>query len=369
MKKALAFLFGLVGITALCIITFTLVKVGPRTIVVPDQYPTIQAAIGNATAGDTIFVKKGTYYPPASGDSINIDKPLSLIGEDAQSTVINGDYDKRWRLNWGWITIRVTAPDVTISGFTITNSEISICLAYYSEVNPSNFRIIGNNIEGNVDGIVVEYGSSLIISGNNITKNARDGIQVSSTSTTITANKIIENGVGVAIFSSRNVTVSGNIISRNIRGLNLDWWGPFYIYENNITDNQGCGIQFGRGCHNATVLSNNISRNSIGINLENFLVIGDATIGSGNTVYLNNLIDNSQQAFVEKEYEYHSSDLENGTNIIAWDNGAEGNYWSDYQTKYPNATEIALTGIGDIPYVIDSNNKDNYPLIKAATQH
>jgi pectin methylesterase-like acyl-CoA thioesterase len=32
-----------------------------KTLIVPDQYPTIQAAVNNATAGDTIFVKKGTY--------------------------------------------------------------------------------------------------------------------------------------------------------------------------------------------------------------------------------------------------------------------------------------------------------------------
>jgi hypothetical protein len=30
------------------------------------------------------------------------------------------------------------------------------------------------------------------------------------------------------------------------------------------------------------------------------------------------------------------------------------NYWSDYLTKYPNATEIAGTGIGDTPYVFYS---------------
>ncbi len=32
-----------------------------RTIVVPDDYPTITAAIANATAGDIILVKTGTY--------------------------------------------------------------------------------------------------------------------------------------------------------------------------------------------------------------------------------------------------------------------------------------------------------------------
>jgi hypothetical protein len=51
-----------------------------------------------------------------------------------------------------------------------------------------------------------------------------------------------------------------------------------------------------------------------------------------------------------------------------WDNGypSGGNYWSDYQTKYPNATEIDSSGIWNTPYVIDGpNNIDRYPLMHA----
>jgi hypothetical protein len=45
------------------------------------------------------------------------------------------------------------------------------------------------------------------------------------------------------------------------------------------------------------------------------------------------------------------------------DNGSIGNYWSDYLTKYPNASEVGNTGIGDTPYIIDANNVDNFPLM------
>jgi len=40
-----------------------------------------------------------------------------------------------------------------------------------------------------------------------------------------------------------------------------------------------------------------------------------------------------------------------------------GNYWSDYLAKYPNASEVGNTGIGDTPYVIDEDNVDHYPLM------
>jgi hypothetical protein len=46
-----------------------------------------------------------------------------------------------------------------------------------------------------------------------------------------------------------------------------------------------------------------------------------------------------------------------------WDNGSIGNYWSDYLTKHPNASEIGNSGIGDTPYLIDADNVDNYPLM------
>jgi len=46
-----------------------------------------------------------------------------------------------------------------------------------------------------------------------------------------------------------------------------------------------------------------------------------------------------------------------------WDNGREGNYWSDYLLRYPNAAQIDSTNVMDTPYVIDANNQDNYPLM------
>ncbi len=62
------------------------VKAVAKTIVVPDDYPTIQAAIDNANAGDTVFVKEGTY-----NETIVITKSISLIGEERETTVINSN--------------------------------------------------------------------------------------------------------------------------------------------------------------------------------------------------------------------------------------------------------------------------------------
>ncbi len=44
-----------------------------------------------------------------------------------------------------------------------------------------------------------------------------------------------------------------------------------------------------------------------------------------------------------------------------------GNFWSDYKLRYPNATEIDNSGIGNTPYFINTVNIDHYPLLHYGT--
>ncbi|MGD6806818.1 MAG: NosD domain-containing protein [Candidatus Bathyarchaeia archaeon] len=75
-------------------------------------------------------------------------------------------------------------------------------------------------------------------------------------------------------------------------------------------------------------------------------------IGSSyNTIYHNNFVNSTNLAKVS-----------NSTNT--WDDGSSGNYWSDYKTRYPDASEIDKSGVGNSQYIIDADNKDSYPLIQ-----
>jgi hypothetical protein len=84
--------------------------------------------------------------------------------------------------------------------------------------------------------------------------------------------------------------------------------------------------------------------------------------GSNNRIFRNSLalqVDSSNNMIYENNIAVSSVGLPTvgwgATN--SWDTGAVGNYWSDYSGVDSNGN-----GIGDTPYVIDANNKDNYPL-------
>jgi hypothetical protein len=68
-----------------------------------------------------------------------------------------------------------------------------------------------------------------------------------------------------------------------------------------------------------------------------------------NHIYHNNFINNNytvgDPGFI---YSYPSK-----LSINVWDDGyGSGNFWDDYLTRYPNATESNTPGVGDTPYFI-----------------
>ena len=75
-------------LAASSIVSVLSVKGEAKTIIVPDDYPTIQSAVKAASTGDTVFVRKGNYDGPIA-QTVFINKTLSLVGEEAENTKIN----------------------------------------------------------------------------------------------------------------------------------------------------------------------------------------------------------------------------------------------------------------------------------------
>ena len=348
-------------------------KASSTTIVVPDDYPTITTAIGHATTGDTIYVKSGTYHE----STLTINKTLSLIGENANTTIIdNTGYPGTWNGQWpipSYSAIQINADNVQIINFTISGGTTAIV------ANGNKTQISGNTVTGTPMGIAAN-GYFQTITQNTIKASVED-IGIGGKFNNITGNYIgyYINGAsvdGISVGGSNNL-VYGNTIMVTGSGIGLggDGFGNV-IAKNNLT---GCGggISVYRGSNN-TISANIVTGTSLGLSLTygynnvfnaNYVSHNDVGVVIGgqqtdisynavgpdeanNTFYQNDFIDNTQQTQPLNIYGYNS-----------FDNGSIGNYWSDYAIIYPDAIEINHTGIGDTSYVINAENTDHYPLM------
>jgi parallel beta-helix repeat protein len=233
------------------------------------------------------------------------------------------------------------------------------------EGNFSNSKIVGNNITGNAEGICLEGSYNNTISDNNITNNGGDGILLDYCfNSTFCENRISDSYYGIDFhYKSCNNTVSGNIITEASSGIRIEFYSKYnVIIGNNISNNHnGISIVTSNNIVTGNIMTNNVngvsistSNNSISknniTNNEKGVKLYDA---SNNMFYHNNVIDNAIQVYdrgVDSEFVAPS--------VNQWDNGIDGNYWSDY-----NGTDSDGNGIGDTPYTVYENNTDRYPLM------
>jgi len=318
-------------------------RTSSKTWIVPDDYPTIQAAIDSANSGDTIFVKNGIY-----NESLNIEsKSLSLIGEDSENTIIVGRVSR-----WGMPpVISLYTFDTLITGFTIRNNNITtdrVPIGGIRLESATRCSIRGNNIMDNDYGVYLDDSYNIVISGNNITGNPRYGVGLrSSTNNRVSENNISGNGAGVYSIECENNIINANNIENNEGdGIWIRSSNSFQIYGNNIVEHkENSGIRLSVNTTNVMVYHNNLENNGFGVSCYWHDGRGQAhNAGNFNKLYHNNFLNNSQQASAFSE----------STQI--WDNGEEGNYWSDY-TDFADHDRI-----GNAPYIIDEKNQDNCPL-------
>jgi len=248
--------------------------------------------------------------------------------------------------NWHGVHLRYRSDFNTVSGNNITsNKGHGVELYWRSDFN----TVSGNNItNNNKDGVSLYESSSFnTVSGNSIANNNEDGVSLWGSNNTVSRNNITNNNrYGVRLFSGSSNTVSGNSIANN----NEDGVHLFYSSNNTVSGNSITTNNYGvsaLGSDFNTVSRNNIATNNYGVEL---------FISSGNTFHHNNFVNHTQQV-----------DSYESTNI--WDDSypSGGNYWSDYEEKYPDAEELDGSGIWDTPYEIDWNDQDNYPLMKPWT--
>lgn len=214
----------------------------------------------------------------------------------------------------------------TISDNWLTRNDAGAIRLYSSWDN----MISGNEIIANSRGIDLSASSHNTLSGNNITSNINAGISVKSAV------------VNSFVVGSYNNIISENSIVKNYNGIEAVGANFTNIFGNSIKANSLYGITFDNAGHN-TVIMNSIESNGLGIFIE-------GRESTNNIIYHNNIVDNAIQVELQITYP------------LDWDNGVEGNYWSDF-----SGVDSNHDGISDIELAIglDSVNVDHFPLMGA----
>ena len=386
----------------------------------PDNYTWIRWAVDAANPGDVIYVYEGIYL-----ERVEIGKPLTLIGENENVTVIGtGPMSD--------IVVNISADWVNMTGFTLTDqadadtiglqlwranhvrvtngnlstSKIGLVL-YRSDNNTiENLRVSNknrnvylehshNNMLRNLTidnksghasaGIELFESNDNTIEGSRVATGGvmRRGLDLYySHRTTVANNTIMDNWMGIDAFYSDDCTFANNVLSRNSwRGLSA-WYS---LAVNNTIRDSYEGIR----SSGSTVTRNTVYDSYEGIRSTGDIVtnntfhnntVGIRLLGANGTVIGNAVFDNTvygihASALSENNAIYHNTIVDNGVQALDdssanyWDNGypSGGNYWSDYAgndtMSGPNQDQPGSDGIGDTPYPLDHWKEDRYPLI------
>ncbi len=219
------------------------------------------------------------------------------------------------------------ASDSTVAHNEVTNHSVGVRV----QGDSGNDLIAFNEVVGGAEGILVGAGN-VTVSQNNVSAFAFEGIRVTASNVTVEGNRVLGCGSGLWIDYSRDVAVRGNTFS------SASWAAVYVDASTNVT----------------------ISGNGIGVSAYGLIVEWTgAGVPSVVLVHHNRFVANAVQAV---------DGLAN-----RWDDGypSGGNYWSTYagpdRCRGPRQDVCdAPDGIGDVPFVIDADSVDRYPLTSPA---
>ena len=325
-------------------------------------FSTIQDALGQTEAGDTVIVRKGIYQGP-----IVIDRSVTLEGEGGP--VIDG--------GGKGTVVSIKAPDVVFRGFIVRNSGDLLAAENAGLLAAGERPLIENNrFEDVLFGVYLSRAAGGVLKGNRFTGKALDTsrrgdlIRVWYSDRVRIENNRTERGRDVVLWYSKNLVVRGNEFTHGRYGLHFMYCkdadveanrlignsvGAYLMYSeglrlsgNTVSDNRGpsgFGIGF-KDMRNALIERNVIVSNRVGMYLDGcegmvcrMNTIAHNNIGfnllptaARNAFEKNNVIDNAEQTLLD------------GASVQTVNDWA-GNYWSDYR-----GFDADRDGAGDVPY-------------------
>jgi hypothetical protein len=235
------------------------------------QFTLIQEAIDQATSGDTILIKAGTY-----GEDVTVHSKdhLTIIGEGIDRVFITGE--KRVGSlhigKWPYGATNVTIQGLTVSqhgglGIGIFNGSgvylkqihvkgmvfsqqvqgvhIEDCIVEHSETTGVAFAnstgtLVGNRIHQHDHGVALGGNSEVTLRQNVISDNLFEAVLMTDQSkATVIQNTFVRNGGGLAFHDKAEAVVRGNIIGHSKVGFLFAPQSHTTLAFNALYDNQG----------------------------------------------------------------------------------------------------------------------------------
>ena len=318
-------------------------------------------AIAGAAPGDVLRLTEGTYSGP-----VTIDRPRTITGP--RGAVVDG--------GGAGSVVTIDAPDVTLSGFTVTgsghlNQDLDAGVKILREAHRA--RIEGLLVTGNMHGIDVHGGHDARVIGNQIigTRNPRmnergNGIYVwNSPGTLVQGNAIRYGRDGIFSNTSKDSTYRGNTF-RDLRfAVHF-----MYTHRTEVIDNISIGNHLGFAIMNSdrAVVRGNLSlgdrEHGVMLNYTNNSDITGNLVRGGTkkcifiyNAHKNLIWDNRFQdcgigihftAGSERNVLTSNAFIANreqvkyvGTRHMEWSHEGIGNYWSDHAAFDLNGDLIA----------------------------
>lgn len=294
----------------------------------------------------------------------------NTIGENPIYYWVN-QHEKQVPENAGYVAL-INSTSIIVKGLTLRNNFQGILLAF-----TNNSKIENVTLSEHECGMVLYFSENNTISHSRINGCWRNVLINSSSNNTFVSNNVTSGSIcNLFLESSDNNLVANNIISSSFYGtgglgLGMRECDNNLIYGNILSDNINCNLAIVDSSNN-TLRNNTIQNSLLGITIESssanriynnlitknihgMQVLWNKT--ENNRIHHNNFVDNNKHAYLQ------------GPSTNVWDDDypSGGNFWSDYNGTdlysgpYQNLT--GSDGIGDIPYNIDTNNIDGYPLI------
>jgi parallel beta-helix repeat protein len=272
------------------------------------NYSTIQAAVDDASPGDTVYVYSGAYY-----ENVIVNKTINLTGEDRDTTIIDGDGQSD-----GVFVNNVNY--FNMSGFGVRNGTGGLQKSGIYLDSSSNISIYNNKIHDNEYGIFLYLSSFINIQGNEIYNNL-EGVWTTFSSNNSYINNIVHDhkikvdNFGMGFFFTgapySNNKIEGNLVYNNdADGIHLeDLTGPdsieFWnntIFNNTVYNNSMHGIFIGSDGRNNFIINNTVHHNGFtainpraGIRISwspNNIIIGNIVHSNNDGISLEKSINN-----------------------------------------------------------------------------